>query len=113
MMLGAAESAALLLSLKVSLVATLLSLPVATWIAWLLARGHFRGKIWLSALVHLPLVLPPVVTGYALLIVFGRQGLVGEMLEQMFGLVLDRIQRETEHLYPLIRKIEDKDAAAA
>jgi molybdate transport system permease protein len=86
-MLGAAEWAALALSLKVSMVATVLSLPLALWVAWLLARGQFRGKIWLSALVHLPLVLPPVVTGYVLLIAFGRQGPVGGLLEQTIGLV--------------------------
>ena len=81
------EWAALLLSLKVSLVATLLSLPVALAVAWLLARRRFWGKSLLSALVHLPLVLPPVVTGYLLLLTFGRNGAVGGLLEQ-FGIVL-------------------------
>ena len=81
------EWAALLLSLKVSVVATLLSLPVALTVAWLLARRNFWGKTLLSALVHLPLVLPPVVTGYLLLLTFGRNGTVGGLLEQM-GIVL-------------------------
>ena len=81
------EWAALLLSLKVSVVATLLSLPVALAIAWILARREFWGKSLLSALVHLPLVLPPVVTGYLLLLTFGRNGAVGGFLEQ-FGIVL-------------------------
>ena len=61
---------ALRLSLKVSIVATVLSLPVAIWVAHILARGRFRGRGLLDALVHLPLVLPPVVTGYALLLLF-------------------------------------------
>ena len=81
-MLRAEEWAALTLSLKVSVVATLLSLPIALAIAWLLARRQFWGKAWLSALVHLPLVLPPVVTGYALLVVFGRRGWIGSLLDQ-------------------------------
>ena len=81
------EWAALALSLKVSVVATLLSLPLALAIAWLLARRDFWGKSLISALVHLPLVLPPVVTGYLLLLTFGRNGAVGGFLEQ-FGIVL-------------------------
>ena len=80
------EWAALLLSLKVSFWATLVSLPLALAVAWLLARREFRGKSLLSALVHLPLVLPPVVTGYLLLLTFGRNGAVGGFLEQ-FGIV--------------------------
>ncbi len=81
------EWAALALSLKVSVVATLLSLPLALAIAWLLARRDFWGKSLISALVHLPLVMPPVVTGYLLLLTFGRNGAVGGFLEQ-FGIVL-------------------------
>ncbi len=87
MSLRAEEWAALLLSLKVSCVATLASLPVALWVAWVLARREFPGKSLLSALVHLPLVLPPVVTGYLLLLGFGRNGAIGGVLEQ-FGIVL-------------------------
>ena len=86
-MLGPQEWMALGLSLKVSLVATACGLPVALWVAWLLARGRFRGKWLLSALVHLPLVLPPVVTGYMLLYAFGRSGPLGRLLEDMLGLV--------------------------
>jgi len=82
------EWTALLLSLQVSFVAMLLSLPVAIWVAWLLARRRFPGKGLLSAAVHLPLVLPPVVTGYLLLLSFGRNGMAGRFLEDMFGLVL-------------------------
>lgn len=79
---------AVALSLRVSLVATLVSLPFAIWIAHLLARRDFWGKQLLNGLVHLPLVLPPVVTGYLLLITFGRRAPVGQFLENTFGLVL-------------------------
>ena len=88
MMFSAAEWAALALSLKVSLCASLFSLPFAIALAWVLARTHFWGKSIVSALVHLPLVLPPVVTGYGLLLVFGRQGVIGGFLETHFGLIL-------------------------
>ena len=67
--------------------ATLWSLPLAVGVAWLLARGRFWGRSLLNALVHLPLILPPVVTGYLLLLTFGRRGVVGHWLEETFGLV--------------------------
>ena len=86
--MGEAGWAALTLSVWVSGVATLLALPFAIWIAWLLARRRFWGHAILNALVHLPLVLPPVVTGYALLLLFGRKGPLGQFLEQTLGLVL-------------------------
>ncbi|MFD0858917.1 molybdate ABC transporter permease subunit [Roseovarius aquimarinus] len=76
-MLDAAALDAVLLSLRVAIVATLCSLPFAVGVAWLLARRRFWGHSALSALVHLPLVLPPVVTGYLLLLAFGRQGWIG------------------------------------
>lgn len=82
-MLDAAALDALALSLKVSLIATLFSLPVAIAVAWLLARRRFPGHAVLSALVHLPLVLPPVVTGYLLLLTFGRNGAIGGALAQV------------------------------
>ncbi len=78
---------ALWLSLQVASIATILVLPIALGIAWLLARRDFWGKSFLSAMVHLPLVLPPVVTGYILLIAFGRQGPLGQFFETAFGLV--------------------------
>ena len=87
-MFSAAEWAALALSLKISLCASLFSLPFAIALALVLARTHFWGKSIVSALVHLPLVLPPVVTGYGLLLVFGRQGVIGGFLETHFGLIL-------------------------
>lgn len=74
---------AILLSLRVAIVATLVTLPFAIAMAWLLARFDFFGKSILDALVHLPLVLPPVVTGYLLLIAFGRMGPIGHLLEPL------------------------------
>jgi molybdate transport system permease protein len=81
------EWAALRLSLKVAAVATLASLPAGIAVAYLLARGRFWGRSVLDALVHLPLILPPVVTGYLLLLAFGRKGPIGAWLEAHFGLV--------------------------
>lgn len=83
-----AEIIAIALSLKVALVATLVSMPFAILTAFALARGDFWGKALLNGLVHLPLVLPPVVTGYLLLLAFGRRGPVGSLLDQWFGIVL-------------------------
>ncbi|WP_420013539.1 molybdate ABC transporter permease subunit [Tateyamaria sp.] len=88
MMLDPAGWEALRLSLLVGVTATVLALPLAIWVAWLLARRDFWGKSALNAAVHLPLVLPPVVTGYLLLIAFGRTGPAGRFLEETFGLVL-------------------------
>ncbi len=75
------------LSLKIAIVATLISAPPALAVAWLLARGRFWGRSILNAAVHLPLVLPPVVTGYVLLRVLGRRGIVGAFLEEHLGVV--------------------------
>jgi molybdate transport system permease protein len=72
---------ALRLSLWVACWATLLAIPLALWVAWLLARRDFWGKALLNAAVHLPLVLPPVVTGYLLLMAFGRTAPLGRALE--------------------------------
>jgi molybdate transport system permease protein len=82
------EIVAIKLSLRVASVAVVASLPVAILVAYVLSRGRFKGKVLLDGLVHMPLVLPPVVTGYALLILFGRRGPLGAFLEQTFGLVL-------------------------
>lgn len=84
--LGPAEWTAIRLSLRVALVATLVALPVAVWVAYILARKSFPGRQILNGLVHLPLVMPPVVTGYLLLILFGQQGPVGSLLYQIFGI---------------------------
>jgi molybdate transport system permease protein len=82
-----AEWTAVLLSLKVGLVATLVATPFGIAIAWLLARYHFWGKSLVDAVIYLPLVLPPVVTGYLLLLTFGRKGLVGGWLADHLGIV--------------------------
>ena len=84
--LGPEEWQAVALSLRVAVVATLASLPLGLFVAYALARWRFPGHSVLNALVHLPLVLPPVVTGYLLLVAFGRQGPVGRVLDETFGL---------------------------
>ena len=76
------------LSLKVSVLAVALTIPVSYALAWLLARRRFPGRVLLDAAVHLPLVLPPVVTGWVLLLLFGRTGPLGHWLEATTGLVL-------------------------
>jgi molybdate transport system permease protein len=85
--LSPAETQALLLSLKVAFWSVAASLPVAVALAWLLARTSFPGKSLLDAVVHLPLVLPPVVVGYFLLVLLGRRGLIGGVLEEHLGIV--------------------------
>jgi molybdate transport system permease protein len=82
------EWIAIRLSLRVAGVATLAALPFGIAIAWLLARKEFWGKSLIDGLVHLPLVLPPVVTGYLLLIGFGRRGPIGMFLADQVGIVL-------------------------
>lgn len=82
------EWTAVRLSLLVASTAMLASLPFGIATAWLLARGRFWGKSLLDAVVHLPLILPPVVTGYLLLIGFGRRGPIGQWLYDWFGIVL-------------------------
>ncbi|MDE2229674.1 MAG: molybdate ABC transporter permease subunit [Alphaproteobacteria bacterium] len=85
MMLTPVETAALLLSLRVALAGTVFSLPVALLVAWLLARRRFVGQQLLNGVVHLPLVLPPVVVGFVLLVLFGRHGPIGAWLYDTFG----------------------------
>ena len=87
MEMSPAEWTAILLSLRVAIVATLVATPFGIALAWLLARRDFWGKSILDAVVHLPLVLPPVVTGYLLLIWFGRRGVIGAFLADTFGIV--------------------------
>jgi molybdate transport system permease protein len=81
------EIEAIRLSLRVASVGTLASLPIALFAAYALARWRFPGKTLFDGLVHLPLVLPPVVTGYLLLVLFGRRGPIGAWLEATFGIV--------------------------
>lgn len=80
------EVEALLLSLKIAGIAVGFSLPIGILLAWVLARCEFKGKAILDGLIHLPLVLPPVVIGYLLLISMGRQGVIGKWLYELFGL---------------------------
>ena len=82
-MLTAAEWEVLGLSLRVAVACVLLSLPPAVAVGWLLARREFRGKLLVDGLCHLPLVLPPVVTGYLLLVLFGNRGLLGPWLASL------------------------------
>lgn len=86
--MSAGEWNAIRLSLQVALVGVLASLPLGIALGWLLARKRFWGKAILETLVNLPLVVPPVVTGYLLLVTFGRRGLVGRYLEDWWGVRL-------------------------
>ncbi|MCP8891248.1 molybdate ABC transporter permease subunit [Sphingomonas faeni] len=87
-MLDAAEWGIVALSLKVGGVAMLVTLPVAFALAWLLARVRFPGKVIVDAAIHLPLVVPPVVTGWLLLLAFGPNGPIGGWLQDWFGITV-------------------------
>lgn len=87
-MLTAVEISALILSLKVAFLSTVMSLPAAIALAWLLARKSFPGKVLVDSLIHLPLVLPPVAVGYLLLLGLGRGGPLGGWLYETFGISL-------------------------
>src|SRR6202521_5471788 len=87
MTLSPEEWTAVRLSLRVALVATLVSLPFGIMIAMVLARGRFWGHAALNGLILLPLILPPVVTGYILLILFGRRGPIGAFLADHLGII--------------------------
>ncbi len=82
------EWTAIHLSLRISLIAMAASLPFGILVAMALARGRFWGKSLLNGIVHLPLILPPVVTGFILLLLFGRRGPIGSFLSDWFGIVL-------------------------
>jgi molybdate transport system permease protein len=85
MLLSPEEWEVVALSAKVSLAGIMATLPIAFALAWLLARARFPGKTLVDAVVHLPLVLPPVVTGWLLLLAFGKSGPIGGWLDSMFG----------------------------
>lgn len=78
------ELNAIVLSLKVAFIAVALALPLAVWVAWVLSRKQFWGKSILNGIVHLPLVLPPVVIGYLLLISMAKRGIIGQYLWEWF-----------------------------
>ena len=82
------EVEALGLSLRVAVWCVVISLPVALAVAWVLARHEFPGKMLMNGIVHLPLVVPPVVVGYMLLVLFGREGPIGGWLESTLGLTV-------------------------
>jgi molybdate transport system permease protein len=83
--LSAEEWSVVLLTLRVSAYSVVFGLPIAVLFAWLLVRGRFYGRSILDALVHLPMVLPPVVVGWLLLIIFGVRGPIGSWLQSLFG----------------------------
>ncbi len=85
--LSAAEWTAILLSLRIAVVATFWALPFGILAAFALARWQFPGRMLFNGIVHLPLVMPPVVTGYLLLLSFGRRGFIGSFLAEHFGIV--------------------------
>ena len=74
------------LSFKVAIIATLIIVPVGTYLGWLFSRKHFWGKSLIDGFVNIPLVLPPVVTGYFLLIILGPSGFIGRLLNLWFGI---------------------------
>jgi molybdate transport system permease protein len=88
MWLTPSESEALRLSLSVAVRSVVFGLPLAVLTAWVLTRRRFAGRTLLDALVHLPLVLPPVAVGYVLLVLFGTRGVIGSRLERLFGIEL-------------------------
>ena len=92
-----AEWTAILLSLRVAVIATLVATPFGIALAWLLARRNFWGKAVLDAAMHLPLVLPPVVTGYLLLLAFGRRGLFGAFLADHLPGCRNSVRRHRRH----------------
>jgi len=83
---SSAELTAIGLSLKVAVLCTIIILPVAVFIGWFLARKNFPGKAVAEGFLHLPLVLPPVTTGYILLLIFGTRGWLGAFLYEWFGI---------------------------
>ncbi|MGN6467290.1 MAG: molybdate ABC transporter permease subunit [Rhizobiaceae bacterium] len=85
--MGEGDAAIVALSAKVALTAIIFGIVPAFAVAWVLARGRFRGKSILQAVITLPLVLPPVVTGYGLLLLFGKYGPVGSLMEHYLGVV--------------------------
>ncbi len=84
-MLSSGELQVIALSLQVAALGTLIGLPIALWVGWLLAKSSIRGKSVLDTAVSFPLVLPPVVTGYVLLLLIGRDGPIGAVLHSLFG----------------------------
>ncbi|OFX85406.1 MAG: molybdenum ABC transporter permease subunit [Bacteroidetes bacterium GWF2_33_16] len=80
------EITVILLTLKVAIISTLFTLPLAIWLGWVLATKNFFGKLLVEGIISIPLVAPPVVTGYLLLILLGKNGVLGQWLFQVFGI---------------------------
>ena len=85
-MFSSEEISVIILTLKVAITSTLLTLPLAIWLGWILARKNFWGKFLVEGLVNIPLVAPPVVTGYLLLIILGRNGIIGHWFYETLGI---------------------------
>ncbi|MDF1568465.1 MAG: molybdate ABC transporter permease subunit [Spirochaetaceae bacterium] len=85
-MIDTAVWSILWLSFRIALISTILNIPAALTVAWILARKEFRGKALFDGIVNLPLVIPPVVTGYILLMIFGRNGMLGSHLNTLLGI---------------------------
>lgn len=83
---SAEEFQAIWISFKVAVICTLISLPFSLVVGWILARKHFPGKSILEGIIHLPMVMPPITTGYILLLVLGTNGLIGKYLYTWFGI---------------------------
>ena len=82
----ASEWSAIQLSLSVALICAVITLPLAIAVGWFLARKRFFGKSVVEGIIHLPLVLPPITTGYLLLLVFGNRGFIGKFFYEIFGI---------------------------
>lgn len=80
------EISIILLTLKVALMSTIITLPIAIWFGWILAKKRFVGKFLLEGIINIPLVAPPIVTGYLLLIILGRNGFIGSWLYNQLGI---------------------------
>ena len=87
-MLSPEEISVIVLTLKAALTSTLLTVPLAIWLGWILARKNFIGKFLIEGLINIPLVAPPVVTGYLLLLLLGRNGIIGHWLYESLGIKL-------------------------
>ncbi|HAF29957.1 MAG TPA: molybdate ABC transporter permease subunit [Bacteroidales bacterium] len=87
-MFSSEEITVIFLTLKVALTSTVLTLPLAIWLGWILARKNFWGKFLVEGLVNIPLVAPPIVTGYLLLIILGKNGIIGHWLYETMGIKL-------------------------
>ncbi len=87
-MLSSEEISVILLTIKAALISTFITVPIAIWLGWLLAKKNFFGKLIIEGLINIPLVAPPIVTGYLLLIILGKNGIIGGFIHDLFGINL-------------------------